>query len=66
MVYNSFLSNRFKFRRKRFNTEINIKEMNIGIITFHRAHNYGAVLQCYALSQVLKGMGNHVEGNKLY
>jgi hypothetical protein len=35
--------------------------MNIGIITFHRAHNYGAVLQCYALSQVLKHMGNDVE-----
>lgn len=35
--------------------------MKIGIITFHRAHNYGAVLQCYALSQVLKSMGNHVE-----
>lgn len=27
--------------------------MRIGIITFHRAHNYGAVLQCYALQQHL-------------
>lgn len=27
--------------------------MNIGIITFHRAYNYGAVLQCYALQRIL-------------
>ena len=27
--------------------------MKIGILTFHRAHNYGAVLQCYALQQYL-------------
>lgn len=33
----------------------------IGIITFHRAHNYGAVLQCYALSHVLSKMGCQVE-----
>ena len=35
--------------------------MKIGILTFHRAHNYGAVLQCYALQEVLKGMGHEVE-----
>jgi len=35
--------------------------MKIGIITFHRAHNYGAVLQCYALSRVLQSMGCEVE-----
>lgn len=29
----------------------------IGIITYHRAHNYGAVLQCYALQQVLIELG---------
>lgn len=34
--------------------------MKIGILTFHRAHNYGAVLQCYALQEVLKGMGHEV------
>lgn len=28
--------------------------MKIGIITFHRAHNYGAVLQCYALQEFFK------------
>lgn len=33
--------------------------MKIGIITFHRAHNYGAVLQCYALQEVLKEMGHN-------
>lgn len=35
--------------------------MHIGIITYHRAHNYGAVLQCYALQQVLINMGHKVE-----
>lgn len=35
--------------------------MKIGILTFHRAHNYGAVLQCYAMQEVLKGMGHEVE-----
>ena len=34
--------------------------MKIGILTFHRAHNYGAVLQCYALLQCLKGLGHDV------
>ncbi len=34
--------------------------MKIGILTFHRAYNYGAVLQCYALQEVLKGFGNNV------
>ena len=34
--------------------------MNIGIITFHFAHNYGAVLQCYALQEYLKSNGHHV------
>lgn len=32
--------------------------MRIGILTFHRAHNYGAVLQCYALQQYLMGLGH--------
>lgn len=35
--------------------------MKIGIITFHRAHNYGAVLQCYALATTLKELGHDVE-----
>lgn len=35
--------------------------MKIGILTFHRAHNYGAVLQCYALQEVLKSIGHDVE-----
>ena len=34
--------------------------MNVGIITFHSANNYGAVLQCYALSSVLKDQGHDV------
>lgn len=35
--------------------------MKIGILTFHRAHNYGAVLQCYALQEVLTKLGHNVE-----
>ena len=34
--------------------------MRIGILTFHCAHNYGAVLQCYALQEFLKGVGHEV------
>lgn len=32
--------------------------MKIGILTFHRAHNYGAVLQCYALKSYLNSLGH--------
>ena len=35
--------------------------MRIGILTFHRAHNYGAVLQCYALQTFLEQSGHDVE-----
>lgn len=34
--------------------------MKIGILTFHRAHNYGAVLQCYALQEILRSKGHDV------
>lgn len=34
--------------------------MKIGILTFHRAHNYGAVLQAFALQQYLKSNGYQV------
>ena len=33
----------------------------IGITTFHRAHNYGAVLQAYALKKALEKENNQVE-----
>lgn len=33
----------------------------IGIITFHRAHNYGATLQCMALSDILKENAKNYE-----
>jgi len=36
-------------------------DMRIGILTFHRAHNYGAVLQCYALQEILRRMGHDVQ-----
>lgn len=35
--------------------------MKIGIMTFHWATNYGAVLQAYALQEYLKSMGHSVE-----
>lgn len=35
--------------------------MKIGILTFHCAHNYGAVLQCFALQEVLKSLGHDVK-----
>ncbi|MBQ6880368.1 MAG: polysaccharide pyruvyl transferase family protein [Bacteroidales bacterium] len=34
--------------------------MKVGILTFHRAHNYGAVLQCYALQTILQDRGHDV------
>lgn len=34
--------------------------MRIGILTFHWAQNYGAVLQCYALKSKLEDMGHEV------
>lgn len=35
--------------------------MKIGILTFQRADNYGAMLQCYALQEYLKAGGHVVE-----
>ena len=35
--------------------------MKIGIITFHSAHNYGAVLQAWSLQEYLKQQGHLVE-----
>ena len=35
--------------------------MNIGILTFHNAHNYGAVLQCYALQVIVQQLGHNVD-----
>lgn len=34
--------------------------MRIGILTVHRAYNYGSVLQCYALQEFLKHLGHDV------
>lgn len=34
--------------------------MKVGIITVHRAYNYGSVLQCYALQQYLTSLGHNV------
>lgn len=34
--------------------------MRIGILNFHRALNYGAVLQCYGLQETLKALGYEV------
>ena len=35
--------------------------MKIATLTFHASHNYGSVLQAYALSKQLKLMGNEVD-----
>ena len=35
--------------------------MKVGILTYHRAHNYGAVLQCYALQEIIRKNGHDVE-----
>lgn len=35
--------------------------MKIGILTFHRATNYGAVLQCFGLYKTLQSYGHDVE-----
>lgn len=35
--------------------------MKVGILTFHRANNYGAVLQCYALQTYLTKIGLDVD-----
>lgn len=35
--------------------------MKIGILTFHYAHNYGAMLQAYALKSYLRKCGHEVE-----
>ena len=35
--------------------------MNIGIVTFHSSCNYGAALQAYALSSVLRSMGHSTQ-----
>lgn len=41
--------------------KIDRQKMKIGILTFHRAHNYGAVLQCYAMQEILRRMGHDVQ-----
>lgn len=35
--------------------------MKVGILTFHYGSNYGGILQCYALQQVIKGLGHEVQ-----
>ena len=35
--------------------------MQIGLVTFHYNHNFGAALQCYALQKVLKELGHNVD-----
>ena len=38
----------------------NPKKLNIGILTYHRAENYGALLQAYALRKHLQHLGHNV------
>lgn len=40
---------------KYYSTKLKNKQiMEVGILTFSRVHNYGAILQCYALYESLK------------
>ena len=34
--------------------------MKIAILTFSKVNNYGATLQCYALSTILRRLGHEV------
>lgn len=34
--------------------------MKIGILTFHYAHNYGALMQAWALKEYLQSIGHEV------
>lgn len=49
------------YTNKKQNEKISEKEISsmkkVGIITFHNAHNYGAVLQAYALQEKVKELG---------
>ena len=38
-----------------------MEKKRIGILTFHRADNYGAALQCYALQETIRTLGHYVE-----
>ena len=35
--------------------------MKVGVITFHASHNYGSVLQAYALQQTVTALGHECE-----
>lgn len=35
-----------------------MKKKKVGILTFHRAYNYGAMLQCYALYKTIENIGH--------
>ncbi len=41
--------------------EVSSNEMKVGILTYHRAENYGALLQAYALREYLKRQGYDVD-----
>ncbi len=41
--------------------EVSSNEMKVGVLTYHRAENYGALLQAYALREYLKGQGYDVD-----
>ena len=45
---------------KKFIVKTSLKKMKIGILTFHSADNYGAVLQAYGLQEYLLSLGHEV------
>ena len=40
---------------------MNKPEQKVGILTFHMAHNYGAMLQAYALETAIRNLGYQCE-----
>lgn len=40
---------------------MNNNKLYVGVVTYHRANNYGAVLQAYALCQYLHKLGCNSE-----
>ncbi|QFJ56301.1 polysaccharide pyruvyl transferase family protein (plasmid) [Pseudobutyrivibrio xylanivorans] len=57
ILQHSYVSNSCYYKNVYLNEEV----MKVGIITFHRAVNYGAVLQAYALQYAVEKLGHKAE-----
>ena len=43
------------------NFDYSNRQLKCGIVTFHSAHNYGSVLQAYAMVMTMKKLGTNAE-----